>query len=191
MKANTSRYALLGMLSVQPMSGYDIKQAIGESIAHFWDESYGRIYPTLQQLAQEGLAARKTERHNGRPDRQLYSLTPRGLKELRRWLALPAREQKPRSELLLKLFFGRHVSSREHIRQLEQIRGNHQQLLARYSALEQEVEAQAARNPDARYWLLTIRFGQHHSRAIVAWCDEAVRQLSRSTHSHPRARRNP
>ena len=179
MKPNTSRYAILGMLSIHAMSGYDIKQAIGESIGHFWDESYGRIYPTLQQLAAQGLAARKTERHNGRPDRQLYSLTPQGREELERWLALPVREQKPRSELLLKLFFGRHTPAQEHIRQLEQVRRQHQQLLARYRALEKEIATQAARHPDAPYWLITIRFGQHHSRAVVAWCDETLRSLAR------------
>lgn len=179
MKPNTSRYAVLGMLSIHPMSGYDIKQAIGESIGHFWDESYGRIYPTLQQLAAEGLAARKTERHDGRPERQLYSLTPRGLAELQRWLALPSREQKPRSEILLKLFFGRHVPSEEHIRQLEQVRRQHLQTLARYRALEKQVTTQAARHSDARYWLITIRFGEHRSRAIVNWCDETLRLLAR------------
>ena len=51
MRDDTSRYAVLGMLSIRPMSGYDIKQAIGESVVHFWDESYGRIYPSLQRLA--------------------------------------------------------------------------------------------------------------------------------------------
>jgi DNA-binding PadR family transcriptional regulator len=198
MKTNTSRYALLGMLGIRPMSGYDIKQAIGESIAFFWDESYGRIYPTLQQLATEGLAARKTERHNGRPDRQIYSLTPQGLKELERWLALPVREQKPRSELLLKLFFGRHLPAQEHVRHLEQVRQQHRQLLASCRALEKEVKVQAGNHPDRRYWLITIRFGQHRSRAIVQWCDETIRLLAREARggrAHPGAqsktRRNP
>ena len=198
MKANTSRYAILGMLSIHPMSGYDIKQAIGESIGHFWDESYGRIYPTLQQLAAQGLAARKTERHNGRPDRRLYSLTPKGREELERWLVLPVREQKPRSELLLKLFLGRHIPAQEHIRQLEQVRRQHQQLLARYRALEEEIATQTA-HPDAPYWLITIRFGQHRSRAVVEWCDETLRQFTRDGRSQPprprsvrsRTRRNP
>ena len=177
MKQNTSRYALLGMLSIRPMSGYDIKQAIGESIAHFWDESYGRIYPTLQQLATEGLAARKTERHNGRPDRQIYSLTLQGRQELARWLALPVREQKPRSELLLKLFFGRHLPAPQHVRHLEQCRREQLQLLAACRALEKQVKAEAAGHPDQHYWLITIRFGQHRSRAIVEWCDETLRWL--------------
>jgi hypothetical protein len=44
-RATTSRYALLGMLSLGPGSGYDLKKRIEGSLAHFWSESYGQIYP--------------------------------------------------------------------------------------------------------------------------------------------------
>jgi DNA-binding PadR family transcriptional regulator len=179
MRDDTSRYAVLGMLSIRPMSGYDIKQAIGESIVHFWDESYGRIYPTLQRLAAEGLARRKIERQDGRPDRQVYSLTSPGRQALERWLALPIREQKPRSELLLKLFFGRHLPAPDCVRLVERYRQEQVQFLAACRSLEKEVKAQTPRHPDQQFWLITIRFGQHHSRAVVEWCDETLRSLTR------------
>lgn len=38
-KEHKSRYAVLGMLSLGPMSGYDIKKVIEESINNFWQES--------------------------------------------------------------------------------------------------------------------------------------------------------
>jgi DNA-binding PadR family transcriptional regulator len=179
MRDDTSRYAVLGMLSIRPMSGYDIKQAIGESIVHFWDESYGRIYPTLKRLAAEGLARRKTERQAGRPDRQVYSLTSPGRQVLERWLALPIREQKPRNELLLKLFFGRHLPGPEGVRLVEHYRQEQVQFLAACRSLEREVKAQTPRHPDQPYWLITIHFGQHRSRAAVEWCDETLRSLTR------------
>ena len=49
-KENKSRYALLGMLSLQPMSGYDLKKFTEESTANFWQENYAQIYPILRQL---------------------------------------------------------------------------------------------------------------------------------------------
>ena len=90
-RANTSRYAILGVLSRRAMSGYDVKKLIERSIAHFWSESYGQIYPSLNRLADEGLAERRRERQRGKPDRHVYSLTSKGRAELLRWLALPAR----------------------------------------------------------------------------------------------------
>src|SRR5260370_28739340 len=98
-RANTSRYAILGGLSLGPRSGYDVKKLIEASIAHFWSESYGQIYPILNRLAAEGLAARRREKQRGKPDRHVYSLTPRGREELQPWLRPPAPLGPPRAAL--------------------------------------------------------------------------------------------
>jgi len=36
---------LLGVLAIEPMSGYDLGLTIRQSVGHFWNESYGQIYP--------------------------------------------------------------------------------------------------------------------------------------------------
>ena len=43
MREVKSKYAILGMLSIEPMSGYDIKKEVEKSISNFWTESYGQI----------------------------------------------------------------------------------------------------------------------------------------------------
>lgn len=58
-RTSQSRFALLGLLNLGPMSGYDLKQLIGWSIGHFWREGYGQIYPTLKDLEAEGLVRRE------------------------------------------------------------------------------------------------------------------------------------
>lgn len=64
-------YAILGFLTVKPMSGYDIKKAVEVSIANFWKESYGQIYPMLKRLAKEGLVEKTdTEQGGSQVDRQ-------------------------------------------------------------------------------------------------------------------------
>ena len=48
------------------MTGYGLRQAIAGSVGHFWQESFGQLYPTLRRLAQEGLVeARATPRRPG------------------------------------------------------------------------------------------------------------------------------
>src|SRR3978361_2262643 len=88
--------ALLGLLSIHPMSGYDLRQLIGRSIGHFWSVRYGQIYPALKAMAAAGLVERSTERHAGRPDRFVYSLTKEGRRELREWLRVAPEEGVPR-----------------------------------------------------------------------------------------------
>src|SRR6267378_1332508 len=48
MEGGATPNALLGLLSLGSMSGYDIRQLISQSIGHFWSESYGQIYPGLK-----------------------------------------------------------------------------------------------------------------------------------------------
>jgi len=90
-KGGTTEYAVLGMLALGPGSGYDLKKRIEGSIAHFWSESYGQIYPILAHLASQGLVERRLERQKGKPDRQVYSITAEGQERLGAWLTAPAR----------------------------------------------------------------------------------------------------
>jgi len=180
-RANTSRYAILGVLSLGPRSGYDVKKLIEASIAHFWSESYGQIYPILNRLAAEGLAARRREKQRGKPDRHVYSLTPRGREELERWLALPARLDPVRSELLLKLFLGGAGSVANSIAQLEHVQARQRALRDTYDGIERRLRKQMAGHPELPFWLITLRCGQHRSRAMLTWCDEALTMLRRLT----------
>ena len=49
------RAAILQLLSEEPMHGYQIMQELAERSDGMWRPSPGSIYPTLQQLADEGL----------------------------------------------------------------------------------------------------------------------------------------
>jgi PadR family transcriptional regulator AphA len=171
--------ALLGLLSLGPMSGYDIRALIPWSIGHFWSESYGQIYPALKRLAAEGLVEKKTERQKGRPDRHLYSLTKEGRERLKDCLGWPVSDEVPRNELLLKIFFGAHAEPgviREHVAAMQQ---KEEQALKTYAATAKKLRKEEAGDPQLPYWLMTLSFGRHRSKAIVAWCKETLKELER------------
>jgi DNA-binding PadR family transcriptional regulator len=168
---------VLGALTLEPMSGYQIKEVIDRTISHFWNEGYGQIYPTLKQLSADGLVSSHVEPGNGKPDRRIFTLTPSGWDELRRWLAQPVRSQQPgRSELLLKLFFGRHAASGINLGHVRQYRELLVAMVAQYDAIETELNAETS--PDQPYWLITLSHGLHVSRAALAWCEETIARLS-------------
>jgi PadR family transcriptional regulator, regulatory protein AphA len=171
--------ALLGLLSLGPMSGYDIRQLIPRSIGHFWSESYGQIYPGLKRLAAAGMVEKKTERTKGKPDRNLYALTAAGREELKGWLKLPPAEVVPRNELLLKLFFGAHVSpavSREHVAAYLE---TNQRALKMYGAIAAKLRKEEAKDPQLPFWLMTLSMGRHHASAMVKWCKETLTELEK------------
>ncbi|PYN61954.1 MAG: PadR family transcriptional regulator [Candidatus Rokuibacteriota bacterium] len=178
-RANTSWHAILGVLSFCPMSGYDVKKLIERSIAHFWNESYGQIYPILKRLAAEGLAERRRETQRGKPDRHVYSLTAKGREELARWLAVPARSAPARSELLLKLFLGGAGRPADSLAQVEHFEARQRELLATYDGIERQLRKEMAGHPQLPFSLITLHYGQGRCRAALAWCEETRATLRR------------
>jgi len=92
---------------------------------------------------------------------------------LREWLSEPAESEVPRSELLLKLFFGREVSVETSVRHVTERRDELEANLALLSAIEQELETTMRTAPGLPYWLLTIRQGMLVDQALLEWCDQA------------------
>src|SRR5690242_1256591 len=97
-----AEFAVLGMLSLRPMTGYEIKQAYERGPAHFMSMSYGQIYPILARLAAQNLA-QPGKRANGHGSVR-YSITVAGTELVRRWI-FDSRASMPYKELLLRLFF--------------------------------------------------------------------------------------
>jgi PadR family transcriptional regulator, regulatory protein AphA len=178
-KAGTTEYAVLGMLGWGPASGYDLKKRFEGSVAHFWSESYGQIYPILARLASEGMVERRLERQKGKPDRYVYSITSEGQERLGAWLAEPAREQGFRSELLLKLFFGRRRPVEDSIRHVERFRERQQALLRGYADGERALLRNHRTHSELPYWLMTLRFGASRATALLRWSEETLRTLER------------
>jgi PadR family transcriptional regulator, regulatory protein AphA len=137
----------------------------------------------LKQLAAAGLVEKKTQRQKGKPDRHVYSLTAEGRARLKDWLKLPVADAVPRNELLLKLFFGAHVSpsvSREHVTAFLE---THKKALKTYAAVAKALRREEANDPQLPYWLMTLSFGRHRSAAFVTWCRETLKELERLEHS--------
>ena len=167
---------LLGLLTIGPMSGYDLGQAIRTSVGFFWNESYGQIYPNLKNLAAEGFVTSKTQRQKGKPERHIYSITKKGRERLAAWLAIEPQPEIPRNELLLKLFFGAQVPAEILIGYVETMVEIERALVRKCIEAGKAVSAQE-QYPDTPYWKMTARFGQLELEAHLRWGEEALAEL--------------
>ena len=177
MKENKSKYAVMGVLSLCPGSGYDIKKFMEGSTSNFWSESYGQIYPILKQLVEEGLAVSHAEKQEGKPEKYIYTLTEQGKDELRDWLSESVESGVERNELLLKLFFGAHIpleKNKEHIHAFQELQSR---LLEKYEGIERELVAAVHDDVTHSYQIMTVRYGIHRCRALLTWCDETLETL--------------
>ncbi len=170
---------LLGLLAIQPMSGYDLGLTIRESVGHFWNESYGQIYPNLKKLAREGFVSSKAERQKGKPDRRIYSVTEKGRERLTQWLAVPPQPEIPRSELLLKLFFGEQVPAEVLIGYVERMAEERRALLEQLEQVERDEIDKNQHYPGAPYWRMAAHFGQMEMKAHLRWANETLAELNK------------
>ncbi len=178
-KENKTKFAILGILSLAPMSGYDIKKVTDNSISHFWNENFGHLYPVLGRLEREGLITRETLQTPGRPDRSVYTPTDLGRKALADWLLRDPEEQPIRIELLLQVFFAKALPLTVIIEKVKKEMALHERRLTVYDAIEQHIR-QADAHPgqgDVPFWLMTLSFGKHRSRATIDWCRETIQTL--------------
>ncbi len=170
----TTTEALLGMLTLGAMSGYELRQRIEMSIGNFWNESFGQIYPTLAKLRKQGLVEVEEA---GRPGRKVYSLTPAGRERLAEWLGVMPAVRRPRNEMLLKLFFGANGRIEDTREQVAAERSRFLADLERYRLIEPVIRARQAGRPGLPFFLMTLRYGMAEAQAVVDWADETLRSL--------------
>jgi PadR family transcriptional regulator AphA len=169
------------MLALGPASGYQIKKLMEQSTSNFWSESYGQIYPILKQLTREGLTTSHTEKQEGKPERNIYTLTTQGKTELINWLGAVVEEAPERIEILLKLFFGQLISVETNIEHMQRFQQIQEELLQKYKGIEiylqNCVQEGGPDEMEERYSLITVRYGIHRCQALLAWCTETLETL--------------
>ena len=100
----TTSYALLGLLSVQPWSTYELAKQVERSLGWFWPRTERKIYDEAKCLVGHGLAAAHQEPTGSRP-RTVYEITASGRDSLQAWLGESSTPPKLEAEALVRVFF--------------------------------------------------------------------------------------
>lgn len=176
---NKTRYAILGVLSLRPGSGYDIKRFCDQGVSRFWNENFGHIYPMLRRMHEDGVIVQVPDTSGGYPPRTVYAITDKGREELVAWLSRPVEPGPARLELLLKMTFAKHVPRETMIAELERVRDRHTAMLEACRQSERELLAKAATvdDPGFPYWLATVRYGIGDASFRVQWCQQTIDSL--------------
>lgn len=177
-RSNKSRYALLGILSLEAASGYDIKKRMAQSTNYFWREGDSSIYPILKQLLEEGMVSCKIHNIESGKPKKVYSITLDGQRELQNWLLETPELLQSRNELLLKVFFGCNVEAKVMIKHIEKFSDQLKVKLAHYQNIAQTIFLPNPSGPSL-YQFLTLKSGIIHTEASLQWCEESLSLLNR------------
>jgi len=176
---NKTKFVILGLLCHEPLSGYDVKKWIERAIHNFWNASFGQIYPALKELEQEGMVVKRTEKSETRPDKNIYCITDAGREELKIWLGQSPAKELIKYEIVLKLFFGNHISSEKNIEHIKDFQKRYNENLILFEEFEKSLKTVLDDDNDHIYRLLTVSFGQYLSKAMVEWSNEAIEILEK------------
>lgn len=81
------KYAILGLVNRQPMTGYDIKKSFeGRALTSFWHAEHSQIYPELKKLVEEGSLEFTTDIRGEKMETKIYTITPAGKEDFLSWL---------------------------------------------------------------------------------------------------------
>lgn len=181
MKKDTgkTKYILLGLMEKRPQTGYSIKKSIENEFRHFWQESFGQIYPTLKILVDQGLAdSAETETiPNGRRT-ITYTITEKGRVELRRWLSEVPDIEKLRYEILLKVSFGTTTEPEIIEEHLDAFIERNEKALAEMEGFLTFFKDQAVHRNDILGSELTALCGKYLYTAMKDWAVEAKKKIS-------------
>jgi DNA-binding PadR family transcriptional regulator len=177
-KENTTKFIVLGLLSHEPMSGYDMKRRLDLTVSHFWPVGFGQIYPTLSGLATSGLIDRFMTTSDKGPQKQVYAITAAGKQALALWLSEPESHEYTKYEILLKLFFGSSGDIAHQMERISEFQARHCVNLDMMRLFAAELEGIREDNPDHLYFYLTALFGQCVYEAYIRWAKLATDLLA-------------
>lgn len=79
----TLKYAILGLINREPMTGYDITREFNSNnLANFWYAKHSQVYPELGRLMDEKLVTCEVVIQGEKLEKKLYSITPDGRAQL-------------------------------------------------------------------------------------------------------------
>ena|SRR5215472_14258835 len=179
MQVTAFEQILLGLICLEPSSGYDLKQRFAASPLGVYQPSSGALYPALLRLARKGLVrARSVDDrggHQARP-RHVYEPTELGAAEHMSWLRMPVRTDTVARDLGLHLM--RFVMM-EHKLPPDQVLGFLRDLADALSAFTAGLERHAAAaDPGSGHVRLALDHGLAVYRASLAWTERTIAALA-------------
>ena len=167
---------ILGLLSHEDLTGYEIKKRMDTALKYFWGASYGSIYPALGDLVKRGLASKRDGAENNR-NKIIYSITEDGRNYLKGWLANPVEKDELRYETLLKLFFGHEAGVEQTLAHIEAFEEKISKELPFLIGATEVLKKGISEDDTHKYYLLTAEFGVKTYQAYLEWCREAKEML--------------
>jgi DNA-binding PadR family transcriptional regulator len=140
-------YAILRLLSAEPMSGYDLKKIMQDSLYMYWSGNNNQIYKALLQLCSDDLLTSETQHREGAPTKKLYKITAKGRAALQEWVvSAPPEAPEFKKPFLIQLACAGKLEAA----QVEKLIFKYQQELNTHLLMQQEKQRRMQKAPSRK-----------------------------------------
>jgi PadR family transcriptional regulator AphA len=186
---STTSYAILGLLAVRPWSAYELAKQMERSFSFIWPRAKSAIYEEPKHLVAEGLA-RASEERRGRQRRTRYTITARGRRELRKWLAEPSAPPQFESEAAVRMMFADHGSKDDILATVEQLEAHAQALNEQLLGMARDYLDGVGPFPERSHVNAAVgRLCHEYVAGLLRWTAWAKREIATWPSTGPEAAR--
>jgi DNA-binding PadR family transcriptional regulator len=162
-------FVVLGLVSIRPMTGYELTGYAERSIGNFFPLTRSHIYSELDRLGRLGLLEATEIAQDSAPTKRVYEITPAGSDELRHWLQdAVMREERSRNLFLVRIFFGDRTSPGHLAALLDEFEAAARARRDRLAA----IVAKLADRPGSVFRRSTAMLGLRREQASLDWVAE-------------------
>lgn len=138
------KYAILGLLSSKPFTGYEMKKVFEESSVMYWSGNNNQIYKSLIELLNEGLVTSEIKHQETSPSKKIYTITGEGLAELKKWVLSQPEAPEYKKPFLIQLSWADQLSNEE----LDELTLKYEEEVKIQLLLHQEKKRRGSYSPD-------------------------------------------
>lgn len=138
------KYAILGILSCNPLTGYDLKKIIQDSPFMHWSGNNNQIYKSLVELLDEELVTNEVHHQEGSPSKKIYNITKEGMDALREWVLSSPEPPEFKKTFLVQLAWADQLNAE----QLSTLLSRYEYEIKMQIVLQQEIKRRGVFSPD-------------------------------------------
>lgn len=175
------KHVLLGLIATQgPLSGYDLCN----SVIKMRRPQLSQIYLALKDLTKDKLVEYERIHSEDGPTKKLYTMTPAGYEELRRWLKKTDNIKPVHEPLMPKMWFAGMSDKNDYGNSLKAFIKYRKDELSFYKKLKKtylDTESSSVRIPSGPvhrfYGVLALEYMIDRSEADMEWAEKTIQSI--------------
>lgn len=177
------KHGILGLLNCCEMTGYEIMEVFRDSLNFFWNAQTSQIYRELQGLEKKQWVSKSVVVQQGKPDKNVYSITETGKEELLRWLADGELGLNPKTPILMKVFFMGELGRQQNIEYFKKLEEACESFLKQLEAVPEYIDmygkqiGENKKDGKTVYWQMTVDYGRRNMQMHIDWAKSCMERL--------------